>query len=373
MWRHPLYQILRSLPIVSPTALCRQAIPAAVWTSGPVGLERATCENSCRLGGNRAVIRFVVQLRSLSAVLLLMLLGIAAILPAAQADPAPPKELVQYVHDARRRGISEAKIKKQAVTVGWSAAVVDAAIAYDKSGKPLPEGPAAPSVVATSSELMPPGSNALHPRGEPGTPPLARPDTAAAPTGGPRPSIAPASAPEPTSASGGAPTARTASADYLIGAGDTLQISVWKEVEVSVPSVVVRPDGKITMPLIKEVEVAGLSPRQAEAVITEGLGKFITDPNVTVVVASAPSKKIYLVGAVKKEAPIPYTYGMTVLQALSEAGGLTDYAKRKKIYILRTENGREYRLDFNYEEVVRGQNMGQNFLLLPGDTVVVPQ
>src|SRR5262249_37670876 len=147
----------------------------------------------------------------------------------------------------------------------------------------------------------------------------------------------------------------------------------WKEPEVSVPTVVVRPDGKITMPLIKEVSVAGMTPRQAEASITAAIAKFITDPNVTVVVAAGTSKKIYLIGAVRKEGALPYTYGINVIQALSEAGGLTDYAKRKKIYILRTESGREYRLDFNYEEVVRGERMEQNVLLLPGDTVVIPQ
>lgn len=161
--------------------------------------------------------------------------------------------------------------------------------------------------------------------------------------------------------------------DYQIGSGDTLQISVWKELDVSVPSVVVRPDGRITVPLIKEVEVGGLTPRQAEKVITEKLSKFITDPNVTVVVAAINSKKIYVIGGARKEGPLPYTYGMTVMQALSEAGGLTDYAKRKRIYILRTENGREYRLDFNYDQVVKGQGMEQNILLLAGDTVVIPR
>jgi len=160
--------------------------------------------------------------------------------------------------------------------------------------------------------------------------------------------------------------------DYVIGAGDTLQISVWKEPEASVPEVVVRPDGKITVPLIKEVEVAGLTPTRVEQTITQRLAKFIEDANVTVVVATISSKKIYIIGAVRKEGPLPYTYGMSVMQALSEAGGVTEYAKRKKIYILRTENAREYRLDFNYDDVVKGQSMEQNILLLPGDTVVIP-
>src|SRR5207302_3144955 len=112
----------------------------------------------------------------------------------------------------------------------------------------------------------------------------------------------------------------------------TLQIAVWKEPEVSVPSAVVRPDGRITVPLIKEVAVSGLTPRQAEKVITEGLGKFITDANVTVLVTAIHSKRVYVIGAVRKEGPLPYTYGISVVQALSESGGLTDYAKHKKIY-----------------------------------------
>jgi polysaccharide export outer membrane protein len=160
--------------------------------------------------------------------------------------------------------------------------------------------------------------------------------------------------------------------DYQIGAGDTLQISVWKEPDASVPSVVVRPDGRVTAPLIKDVAVAGLTPREAEKVIAEGLSKYIADANVTVVVTAIKSKKIYVIGGVRKEGPLSYTYGMTVLQALSEAGGLTDYAKRRKIYVLRTENGREYKLDFDYEQAVKGERPDQNVVLLPSDTVVIP-
>jgi polysaccharide export outer membrane protein len=161
--------------------------------------------------------------------------------------------------------------------------------------------------------------------------------------------------------------------NYQIGAGDTLQISVWKEPDVSVPSIVVRPDGMITVPLIKEVEVGGLTPRQVEKVIVERLAQFLNDANVTVVVTASNSKKVYVIGAVRKEGPLPYTYRMTVMQALTEAGGLTEYAKRKKIYILRTESGKDYRLDFNYDEVVKGERMEQNIPLLPGDTLVIPQ
>lgn len=160
--------------------------------------------------------------------------------------------------------------------------------------------------------------------------------------------------------------------DYVIGSGDILQIAVWKETEVSVPTVVVRPDGRIAIPLIKDVEVAGMTPSRAEKEITGLLSKYINTPNVTVVVTTINSKKVYVLGGVKKEGPLPYTYRMSVMQALGEAGGLTEYAKRKKIYVLRTENGKDYRLPFNYDAVIKGEQMEQNIQLLAGDTVVVP-
>jgi len=160
--------------------------------------------------------------------------------------------------------------------------------------------------------------------------------------------------------------------DYHIGAGDVLQISVWKEPEASVPHAIVRPDGKIGLPLLKEIDVIGLTPTEAEKLITGKLSKLIPAADVTVVVTGINSKKIYIVGAVKKEGPIAYTYRMTVMQAISEAGGLSDYAKRKKIYILRTENGKDYKLPFDYEAALRGERMELNIPLLPGDTMVVP-
>ena len=174
-------------------------------------------------------------------------------------------------------------------------------------------------------------------------------------------------------APGDSPSARGSSDDYLIGAGDVLQISVWKEPDASVPSVVVRQDGMITVPLLKDIAVVGRTPSQVEKTLVEGLSKYINEPNVTVVLAASNSKKVYVIGGANKEGPLAYTYPMTVMQALSEAGGLSDYAKRKKIYIIRAENGRDYRLDFNYDEVVKGERMEQNILLMPGDTLVIPR
>lgn len=292
-----------------------------------------------------ALIRMKLQFNS--AGIVLMLIG-TALISSAQTDKTPPQELVQHVRDARRQGVAEAKIKRQAVAVGWPAEVVDQAIAYAKSGKESSPSPRA------AVESQPP-SPAADP--SPAVPPPAPTSVAA-----PNPAVEP----------GGSAASRRSADDYQIGSGDTLHISVWKEPDASVPSVVVRPDGKITVPLIKELEVVGLTPKQVEQKISEGLQKFIASPDVTVVVMAINSKKIYIVGAARKEGPLPYTYGMSVIQALSEAGGVTDYAKRKKIYILRSENGREYRLDFNYDEVVKGERMEQNILLMPGDTVVIP-
>ena len=159
---------------------------------------------------------------------------------------------------------------------------------------------------------------------------------------------------------------------YRIGAGDVLEINVWKEPEASVPSAIVRPDGKITLPLIKEVEVEGLTPVELQKLLASKLDRLIHGVDVTVVVKDIRSKKAYLIGAVKKEGPLLLLSNMTVLQVLSEAGGLTDFAKKKKIYILRTENGQQRKIMFNYDEVIKGEHVEQNVLVRPEDTIVVP-
>jgi polysaccharide export outer membrane protein len=159
---------------------------------------------------------------------------------------------------------------------------------------------------------------------------------------------------------------------YRIGAGDNLEINVWKEQEASVQSVIVRPDGKITLPLVKEVDVLGLTPAELEKVLVAKLASKIIQPDVTVVVREIRSKKVYLVGAVNKVGPVPLLSNMTVLQVLAEAGGITEYGKKKKIYVMRTENGKQVKLPFNYDAVVKGEHMEQNIQVLPDDTIVVP-
>lgn len=160
---------------------------------------------------------------------------------------------------------------------------------------------------------------------------------------------------------------------YSIGAGDVLQITVWKEPDASVPSVIVRADGKISIPLAKELVVEDLTPVEAEAMIKDKLAPFIKDAEVSVVVRESHSKKIYLVGAVKHEGPIALTAPLSVLQAISEAGGLTNFAKTKRIYVLRKTAGRTERLPFDYNSTIRGIDIQKNFMLLPNDLVVIPQ
>src|SRR5579872_2137919 len=170
---------------------------------------------------------------------------------------------------------------------------------------------------------------------------------------------------------GTAPASDTgAASDYVIGADDTLHISVWKEPDLS-ETLPVRPDGKISMPLLNDVTAAGLTPLQLKDSITEKLKKFISDPRVTVVVTAMNSRRVFVTGEVNHSGPIPLLPNMTVLQALSQAG-FTQFANVKGIYLLRTENGKQEKLPFNYKDVVKGNHPEQNMVLKPGDTLVVP-
>jgi polysaccharide export outer membrane protein len=160
---------------------------------------------------------------------------------------------------------------------------------------------------------------------------------------------------------------------YVIGPGDVLQITVAKEPDASVGSVVVRSDGIVSIPLIKEIAAAGLTPHELERAITEHLAKLIRDAEVTVLVREVHSEKVYVIGAVRKEGPITMQGPLTVLQALAEAGGFTDYAKKTRVYVLRQDHGQQIRLPFDYVSVIKGEHPEQNITLLPGDSVVVPQ
>jgi polysaccharide biosynthesis/export protein len=158
--------------------------------------------------------------------------------------------------------------------------------------------------------------------------------------------------------------------EYLVGEGDLLHINVWKEPEIS-QSVTVRPDGNISLPLIDEFRVAGLSPREIQQLVTDKLKAVLTNPQVTVTVAEVRSKMVYVTGEVGKPGAYSVVAPMNVLQLIARAGGLTQFANRKQIYILRSSS-QDNRLKFNYNEVVKGHNTDQNIILHSGDTVVVP-
>lgn len=160
------------------------------------------------------------------------------------------------------------------------------------------------------------------------------------------------------------------SPDYVIGPDDTLHISVWKEPDLS-ETIPVRPDGKISMPLLDDIPAAGMTPVMLKELITARLKKYVADPRVTVVVTAMNSRRVFVTGEVLHTGPMPLLPHMTMLQALAQAG-FNQFANLKGIYLLRTENGKQQKLPFNYKEVVKGNHPEQNIVLKPGDTIVVP-
>jgi polysaccharide biosynthesis/export protein len=177
--------------------------------------------------------------------------------------------------------------------------------------------------------------------------------------------------PAQTAANGGAHKAATSDPNYVIGGQDVLDISVWKEAELT-RTVPVRPDGKISMPLLNDVQAAGLTPTQLAEQITESLKKYVTDPQVTVIVSQINSQRIYILGEVTRAGAYPLLPNMTLLQGLSSAGGFTQFANLKKIYMFRMENGKQVKYPFNYKDVISGKAIDENVVLKAGDTIVVP-
>jgi polysaccharide biosynthesis/export protein len=158
--------------------------------------------------------------------------------------------------------------------------------------------------------------------------------------------------------------------DYVIGPDDTLHITVWKEPDMSA-TLPVRSDGKISLPLLDDVQAAGMTPLQLKDSIKEKLKKYISDPRVTVVVTAMNSRRIFVTGEVTHTGAMALLPNMTMLQALATSG-FTQFANLKGIYLLRTENGQQVKLPFNYKEVVKGRHPEENIMLKPGDTIVVP-
>lgn len=195
-----------------------------------------------------------------------------------------------------------------------------------------------------------------------------------APTGAGGSSAASGGASAPAASKGMAPAIPGGVAtplDYVIGPDDVLIVVFWREKDMS-SEVTVRPDGKISLPLINDVQAAGLTPDQLRLRLTEGATKFIEEPTVTVVVRQINSRKVFVTGQVNKPGPYALSGQMNVLQLIAMAGGVLEYADAKHITIMRTENGKPVSYPFNYKDVIKRKNLKQNIDLKPGDTIVVP-
>lgn len=179
-------------------------------------------------------------------------------------------------------------------------------------------------------------------------------------------SAQPASPPAAPSPSGG-----SSPPDYVIGPDDVLGVVFWREAELS-GDVTVRPDGRITLPVIGEMAAAGLEPEQLRQRILEASKSLLAEPNVSVVVRTINSRKIFVTGRVTTPGSHALTGPLTAMQAIALAGGLTEYADAKNITILRVERGQTHSFKLNYRDVAKGKKLEQNILLRPGDTVVVP-
>ena len=174
------------------------------------------------------------------------------------------------------------------------------------------------------------------------------------------------------------PPARAASAavaptipkDYVIGVEDVLNVVFWRDKDLSA-EVVVRPDGKISLPMLNDVAAAGMTPEQLAEAVQRAATKFVRDPGATVIVKEIRSRKVYVIGEVAKPGTFPLGGDMNVLQMIAEAGGFLEDAKKDEVTIVRVENGQERRYRFNYNDVIRGKRTQQNLHLLPGDTIIV--
>jgi polysaccharide biosynthesis/export protein len=158
---------------------------------------------------------------------------------------------------------------------------------------------------------------------------------------------------------------------YVIGPADVLSIVFWRDKDMTA-DVTVRPDGKITLPLLNEVMAAGYTPEQLRLHLVEAAKTYVEDPNASVVVKEIKSRNVFITGSVAKPATYPLNGEMTVLQLIAVAGGLQEYADAKNIVVIRTEDGRQQYLKFNYKDVISQKRVAQNVVLRPGDTVVVP-
>jgi polysaccharide biosynthesis/export protein len=159
---------------------------------------------------------------------------------------------------------------------------------------------------------------------------------------------------------------------YVVGEADVLRINVWKQPEISQQNLVVRPDGMISVPLVGEVRVSGMTPVQIETTLVQELRQYVNEPRVTVTVAEVGSKTVYVTGEIQHPGSYPLVGPVDVLQIIAKAGGVTPYAHRRSVFVLREVSGKKEKLPVNYSRIFRGRNPEQNITLRPGDTVVVP-
>jgi polysaccharide export outer membrane protein len=239
-----------------------------------------------------------------------------------------------------------------------------------------------PALARGDQQQAPAAQTPAQPRPQTPTPvpPATQQPAAPTPPAGQTPQSTPPPAPETGSATvspkpaGTAPAAAPALVvppDYVIGADDILRVEFWRDKEMST-DVVVRPDGRITLPLLNDVRAGGLTPEQLRLSVRDLAAKYIEAPNVSVVVKQINSRRVFVMGQVGKPGAYPLSNPTTVLQLLSMAGGVSEFADAKKIVIMRIEAGKQQALKFNYRDVTKGKNLQQNILLKPGDTVVVP-
>ena len=170
-------------------------------------------------------------------------------------------------------------------------------------------------------------------------------------------------------ASAGTPANPAPAPGYVIGPDDVLTVAFWRD-QISA-DVVVRPDGRISLPLLNDVQAAGYTPEGLARALEEVASKYITEPSAVVMVKEIHSRKVFVLGEVATPGVVPLIANMNLLQLIAMSGGLLEHADKKNIIVIRTENGQEKRLTFNYNDVVKGKNVKQNIQLQPGDTIVV--
>jgi polysaccharide biosynthesis/export protein len=161
-------------------------------------------------------------------------------------------------------------------------------------------------------------------------------------------------------------------AAYTIGAGDVLRIVTWKEADFTVDTVLVRTDGKISFPLLNDVQAAGLTPMMLKDVLESGLKNYVAAPVITVTITTAGSQKFYILGEVSRTGEYPIVKDLSVLQAFALAGGFTEWASKNEILLIRREAGQKKVYKIDYKDMAKGKNLEQDLMIKADDTIIVP-